>query len=839
MSKRMRLARRLTIYIVLVLFILMFLINGTIILVMELRIKNISQEASEEYLQAKIQSMNVSTYQFVQSFDHLVGGLKLELNNTVMTIRNQLFSNEANNIYEHSSIMFNDTDEYVYVNASLEMEVDREDNLGFYDYDNNGINDFETTGSSLYGDVDSQLNVSGEFYLQVNASFEGELSNQSSVLIYAHRGDEVLTINITEYYINDYSNSFNNQFLNLWNQDNYTFPLELEEELTLLDVDYLDTFFLIKEPYTDTNCSIVSSGLKSRIEGCINGTLFGQYNGLIRGNLNGTASGFIDTRPKDMYDMMLPLLNPVLQWVYFATPNYILIFPWFPDYGNSSPLGLSADFDWTRRPWYSELHAAEDASTNKGLESHFSDLGVDYVHQNIFISLGQAVYNETSDFQGFWVLDLNLDYLMNTLELRITDDDYSLIINVDKEILLSPQYAANVSRKPKEEFPTENMEDYENPDLQECVNDVINFQTGYRIFTHNETLYLLLYQPIYSIPWFMLHFSPFDLVMEDFDPILDTLLKNMRSLEVVLIIVSISIIGFVGTVSLFFAVKFTNYAVTLLNGMKAISDGDFSVSFDVSEKRRLNEVSEVYFAFEEMALKLDESIRKERESAHLAELAMDLFTHDLSNYHQAILGYLELAKMNGLDSKENLKHIDQSIRVLKRADEVKDRIRKLSGLEKFSEPFIQRTLGSYIDSAITTIEKTYPDYIITIVRDFDSKIEITANEFIEDVFTNIFENSIHSAKNHQIDFKIAATRTKKNQKNFWEISIEDNGKGISDERKEQILSSFETGQRIRGLGMMFIYRIVKAYEGSIRLEDRIEGDYSQGAKIIFSIRDYE
>ncbi|MCE7739461.1 MAG: sensor histidine kinase [Candidatus Heimdallarchaeota archaeon] len=838
MVKRTRLARRLAVYISLILFVMTLLINGTIILLMELRLQSISKEASEEYLEVKIQSMDISTYQFVQSFDQLVGNMKTELNNTALTIVNQFFSEEASTLYQHDFLNFNSTDEYAYIDGIIDMKVDRENNLGYYDHDKNGINDLETTGCCVFGDIETRLNISGEFYLQINATFEGELSNQSSVFIYAHKNNEVFMINITEYYQTNYSNSFSNLFLEQWNLGLYTFPTGLDEELSQLEPDYLDTFFLVKEHYTNNNCSIVSSGSKSRIEGCINGSLSGQFTGLIKGKYNGTASGYIDTRLKELYDFMIPLLNPMLQWVYFATPNYILIFPWFPDYGSSFSIGLSADFDWKRRPWYNELLQAEEESTNKGMESHFSDLGVDYVHQNIFISLGQAVYNDTNDFQGFWVLDLNLDYLMNTLELDITENDYSLIINSDKEILLSPHYAANVSRKPKEDFPTENMADYENPELQFCVNAVLNFQSGYRIVTHNDTVYIVLYHPIFSIPWFMLHFSPLDLVMEDFDPILATLRNNLRYLEIILIIASISIIAIIGAVALYIAFNFSNYAVTLLKGIKAISEGDFSVSFVLS-KRLTKEVSEVYFAFEDMALKLDESIRKEKESIHLAELAMDLFTHDLSNYHQAILGYLELAKMQNGDFEESTKLIEQSIRILKRANTVKDRIRKLSSLEKTAEPFVKRKLETYINKAITTLEQAYPNHNISLKKNFDTEIRISANKFLEDVFTNIFENSIQSAKNSKISFIVSASRIKDQQKDFWEIVIEDNGKGISDERKQQILDSFQSGQRIRGLGMMFIYRIVKAYEGSIRIEDRIEGDYTQGAKIIFSIRDYE
>ncbi|MHA1446155.1 MAG: hypothetical protein ACTSSN_05665 [Candidatus Heimdallarchaeaceae archaeon] len=157
MVKRIRLARRLAIYIILILVVMMVLINGTIILIMELRLQKLSQEASEEYLQAKIQSMDVSTYQFVQSFDHLVGSLKSELNNTAFTIANKFYSSEAKYLYEHSFLVFNNSDQIAYINGTIDMDVDREISLGYYDYDGNGINDFETTGCSVFGDIESQL----------------------------------------------------------------------------------------------------------------------------------------------------------------------------------------------------------------------------------------------------------------------------------------------------------------------------------------------------------------------------------------------------------------------------------------------------------------------------------------------------------------------------------------------------------------------------------------------------------------------------------------------------------------------------------------------------------
>ena len=838
MPRRTRLARRLALYVVGLLFILILLIDGSIILLMELRLNKISSDASDKYLDAKIQSMDVSSYQFVQSFDQLIGGMKIELNNTVQAISHSYYSKGSNLIYEHNFIQFNKTDEKFYANGTLDLYLDRDKYPSYYDYNHDGVNDYDTPGGMLFGDVLTQLNITGTVYLQVNASFSGQLSPNGTILLLGVKEGQNVNIDITEYFTPLFSNTLNSTILDQWNKRLYSFPSALNDTLESMELDYLQTYFLIRDDQINGIGIIKSEGEKSRIEGCLNGTLNGEYSGIIQGNVNGSISGHTDLRLKEMYNYMIPMLNPVLQWVYFATPNYFFTYPWIPDFRSDFHLGNTADYDWTQRPWYGELLDAEAKSEHKGMESHFSKLGVDYTLQYIFISLGQAIYDENSDFVGFWVMDINLDYLMNTLELDITAEDFSLIINQDKEIVISPQIAANTTRKPKEEFPTTNIDDYPNEDLHECVTAVLNYESGYKILTYNSTEYVVLYKPISSIPWFMLHFSPLVLVMNEFSPTLTTLQSNMRILELILVLVSFAIIVGVGILSTYLAVNFSKYAVRLLDAMRAVSEGDYSVSFDVSHERNIHEISEIYFAFEEMALKLEESSRKEREAAHLAELAIDLFTHDLSNYHQAILGYLEMAKMASDDPKQINDLINNAIRIINRANTVKDKIRKLSGLEKTTEPYTKRKFSEYIDEAFEVVKNSYPETKIILEKNFDENIEIYANVFLVDVFSNIFDNALQSIKTDSIKFSIQISHLQLKQGDYWQITIEDNGSGISDDVKNQIFQSFDSGIRIRGLGMMFIYRIIKAYEGTIEIKDRIEGDYTKGTKIIFTIRDY-
>jgi len=803
---------------------------------MEINTKKIVQNASNKYLDAKIQTMDTSIFQFVQSFDQLIGNMKKILNNTSQTVRSKFYTNENENDFVQNSIQFNSTDEFVFLDGVINASIDRLREINYYDHNGDGINDLAIPGSSLLGNIKNFLNISGYVNLQVNASIEGPLSPEGTIYIYLVKNETSFPVDITQYYKNFFGNKISNSILAQYNRNNYSFPSGLNETIESYNPDRLEPYFLVKDQ--NANITIIKEPEKSRIEGCINGTIIGGYIGVIKARIDGLLNGTIDVRLKEMYGYMVSLLNPILQWVYFATPDYFFIFPWAPDFLSENSIALSASFDWLKRDWYNELWNAELNSNNKGNENHFSNLGVDYVYQNIFISLGQGIYNESTDLQGILVLDINLDYLMNTLELRLTSEDFTLIINDKKEILLSPEYIAKKTRKSKETFPTSNIEDYENPILQDCVSSVLNYEVGNRSLFLNDTEYIVFYRAIPSIPWFMLHFSPIDLVMEDFLPILQGLKSNMRALELVIGLIAFSIITVFGGIAILLNTQFTRMVTRLQKGIESVSEGDFSVSFDIDRRRQTNEIQEIYYTFEDMALKLDEAIRKEKEARHLAELAIDLFTHDLSNYHQAILGYLELVKMMEGDIKQITPLIENSIRVINKANEVKDKLRKISGIEPKAEPMVKQKLATYVDNAIATIQTSHPDRKIILHKEFDENLEIYSNIFLEDIFANVFNNSLQSTNKKEITFTVKAKHIVKDKDSFWEISVEDNGSGISNGMKRQIEESFKTGQRIRGLGMMFIYRIVKAFQGDIRIENRVVDDYTQGTRIVFTLKDY-
>jgi len=842
MVQRFSLSRRLIVITVSVSFLLLLLLISFISISTEIRIDRIYEQASEDYLDSQITNMHIASHQFVQSINNLIGGMKVALNKTVNTVRTSLFSDSAFSTYVSNISFYNNQDCYSYIDGYINSSVDRISNIYFYDSNSDGINDMELPGAALFGDVKSQLNISGEYYLQINASIQGTLSEDAKIFLYAYVNESSVPIEFTNEYKTVLGENFDNTMLSEWRSDNPTLPITIEDTLHELQPEYLQSYFLILEP---SNSSITISKIseKSRIDGCVNGSLDGYYKGTIQGNLNGEISGYIDKRPMEINSFFPPFLAPFLEWVYFATPNYIIIFPIAPDYriDLGAGLGLSANFDWLKRPWYSEILEQEQEKVLAGgtpsNESYFSDLGIDYVHQNLFMSLGQAVYNETGNYEGLFVLDFNLEYMMDAINLAITEDDFNLIVNKNGDILLSPEYLKNISRTPKEVFPTENIYDLNNSDLETAFFYSKQGYIGNATLTFENESYILIYQEIAQLDWYLLHFTPEDLVREEFNPLLMDLEKHLRAMQAGLIIGSIFIILFISIFGVILSYTFRRYLQTLLNGIHAVSEGDLSFSFKLAEEQKISELTEVFYAFEEMALKLDESLRKERDASYFAQLTLDLFVHDLSNYYQALRGYINfLEKMVTEDphAKEIVENLD---RILNKADELRSKVVKLQLGEEKSFVMKRNKLVPYIDEAEQYIRRTYPDYDITIDKNFEEGVEVLADSFLVDIFKYLLENGLNSANDQKIHFVVTANRIQLDSKKFWQISVEDDGKGISDDHKKQITSSFRKGKRIKGLGMMVVFKIIRMIGGSLSIEDRIKGDYTKGAKIIFTLRD--
>lgn len=104
---------------------------------------------------------------------------------------------------------------------------------------------------------------------------------------------------------------------------------------------------------------------------------------------------------------------------------------------------------------------------------------------------------------------------------------------------------------------------------------------------------------------------------------------------------------------------------------------------------------------------------------------------------------------------------------------------------------------------------------------------------MENVLSNLIDNAIKYS-NDTIDIQLTCT----SNKNLLRIAVKDNGFGMSDREIKHIFDNFERGDKVErkgidgfGIGLNYVYKVVKAHKGHISVNSR-EG---MGSEFIIEI----
>lgn len=221
------------------------------------------------------------------------------------------------------------------------------------------------------------------------------------------------------------------------------------------------------------------------------------------------------------------------------------------------------------------------------------------------------------------------------------------------------------------------------------------------------------------------------------------------------------------------------------------------------------------------------------------ELYMDILCHDINNMNTVALGYLELAhdklKIEGCIDAGERRMITKTIENLRNSSTLIDNVRKLrrekEGVLKAERTDLMEILTS-VKGQFTGI----PDRDVRIDIDSKCRCFVMANELLRDVFSNLVGNAIKHSKG-PLMINISLTCPSEGRNYFCQVSVEDNGPGIPDMVKAQIIGPHRritTGQS-RGIGLYLVRTLIDDYHGSIRVEDRVKGDHTKGARFIITL----
>ncbi len=220
-----------------------------------------------------------------------------------------------------------------------------------------------------------------------------------------------------------------------------------------------------------------------------------------------------------------------------------------------------------------------------------------------------------------------------------------------------------------------------------------------------------------------------------------------------------------------------------------------------------------------------------QEAKRQVEMYLELMGHDINNMNQIGIGYLELALATpGLD--EAVKHkIEKALESLDNSSTLIGNVQKL---QRIHEMTLERVDAGKMLSEICAQFTGTPGKVVIINCSARPGYFVMANVLLRDVFMNIIGNAIkHSVG--PITINVNIDKVTKEGRDFYKVSIEDNGPGISPELKERLFTRFQRGPTRaagKGLGLYLVRSLVDSYHGYVWGEDRVPGDHHQGSRFV-------
>lgn len=230
------------------------------------------------------------------------------------------------------------------------------------------------------------------------------------------------------------------------------------------------------------------------------------------------------------------------------------------------------------------------------------------------------------------------------------------------------------------------------------------------------------------------------------------------------------------------------------------------------------------------------------ESRSQSDLYVDLMSHDINNLNQVAIGFIELAldhiDLEGSLSRSDKHLLEKPIEALRNSAKLIDNVKKLQRIRKGALITLPVDIGQALDDAVSEFSGNSGREIS--IRHASIKgYYVKANELLKDIFSNIIGNSIrHSSADMPLYIDINVTKQVMDGLDHYVVSIEDNGPGICDSRKEAIFDRFELYKNhtlSSGFGLSLVKALVDAYQGKVWIEDRMAGDHTKGCRFVLAL----
>jgi len=219
-------------------------------------------------------------------------------------------------------------------------------------------------------------------------------------------------------------------------------------------------------------------------------------------------------------------------------------------------------------------------------------------------------------------------------------------------------------------------------------------------------------------------------------------------------------------------------------------------------------------------------ITERKEAEDRAEFLHSLLRHDLGNKLQVTSGFLELLEGADLEEKEE-QFLEDSLNSIDEGIELIQNVRTLNKLdddEEQKEMDVEKSVRESLERHKDLSSKKG----IEVRNEVEGSCMVEGGMLMKELFSNLIENSLNHSEGSKMRVYL------EDEDEFVNVIVEDDGKGVPDEKKEEILEIGHKGEDSSGsgLGMYLVNSIAEIYGGSITVEDSELG----GARFVVSLR---
>jgi two-component system sensor histidine kinase VicK len=288
-------------------------------------------------------------------------------------------------------------------------------------------------------------------------------------------------------------------------------------------------------------------------------------------------------------------------------------------------------------------------------------------------------------------------------------------------------------------------------------------------------------------------------------------------------------------------------------------DSEQAVSANIysTNKQTIAGIVSVFEAlWRETELRESEELTRLREQriSREARLLQDILAHDIRNFNQVARLSAEMLKEELKDGRpETTLMLDSMLRAIDGSTQLVERAKKLGLILSHPQARLRAVnLTRAIDESLSLVKGANMEKKVVEVRQEmePSAARVMADDFLTEVFANIFTNSVRYTDGDTVPIYISVEEDtsrsigqensnedpkkgeQQQERDFWKISISDEGRGIPDEIKGNIFTRYLENAKGSGLGMSIVYAlVVERYGGKVRIEDRVKGDYMKGTTV--------